>query len=377
MESVSRVVVGVSGASGAVLAVHVLELLSQSPSIETHLVISNAARQTLNHEVGPLAVSSLLAMSDCSYEIDAIGAEIASGSFPVSGMIVAPCSMRTLSAIACGNTDNLLTRAADVQLKERRKLVLLARETPVHLVHLKNMVSVTEMGAIVMPPVPGFYQKPQTVAEIVHHIAARAIDLLRLPIRQFARPWDGGAPEEGRAGSPEARVFKIGVLTVSDRASRGEYKDVSGPCIEKWIRDAVVSEVEIERRVVSDGVHSVAAALVELADIRGCDLVFTTGGTGPSPRDLTREAMSRVIEKELPGFGEHLRRCGLDQTPTSILSRQTAGVRGKTLIVNLPGKPRSIDVGLVAIFGAVPYCLELIGAGRLETKPHIAEAYRP
>ncbi|URK88792.1 molybdopterin adenylyltransferase [Rhizobium sp. RCAM05350] len=169
----------------------------------------------------------------------------------------------------------------------------------------------------------------------------------------------------------------MGVLTVSDRASRGEYEDVSGPCIEKWIRVAVVSEFDIERRVVSDGVHSVAAALVELADIRGCDLVFTTGGTGPSPGDLMREAMSKVIEKELPGFGEHLRRSGLDQTPTSILSRQTAGVRGKTLIVNLPGKPRSIDLGLAAIFGAIPCCLELIGAGRLETKPHIAEAYRP
>jgi flavin prenyltransferase len=197
MESVSRVVVGISGASGAVLGVHVLELLSQSPSIETHVVISNAARQTLHHEVGPLAVSGLLEMSDCNYEIDAIGAEIASGSFPVYGMIVAPCSMRTLSAIACGNTDNLLTRAADVQLKERRKLVLLARETPLHLGHLKNMVSVTEMGAIVMPPVPGFYQNPQNVAEIIHHIAARAIDLLRLPVRQFAKPWDGGTPDRG------------------------------------------------------------------------------------------------------------------------------------------------------------------------------------
>jgi 4-hydroxy-3-polyprenylbenzoate decarboxylase len=195
MESVNRVVVGVSGASGAVLAVQVLELLSQNPSIETHLVISNAARQTLAHEVGPLAVTALLEMSDYNYDIGAIGAEIASGSFQVSGMIVVPCSMRTLSAIACGNTDNLLTRAADVQLKERRKLVLLARETPLHLGHLRNMVSVTEMGAIVMPPVPGFYQKPQDVSEIVHHISARAIDLLGLPLRQFARPWDGGARE--------------------------------------------------------------------------------------------------------------------------------------------------------------------------------------
>ena len=194
MESVSRVVVGVSGASGAALAVHIVELLSQSPSIETHLVVSKAARETLNHEVGPLAMDRLREMADRYYGIDTIGAEIASGSFPVSGMIVAPCSMRTLSAIACGNTDNLLTRAADVQIKERRKLVLLARETPLHLGHLRNMVSVTEMGAIVMPPVPAFYQRPESMAEIIHHLAARAIDLLQLPIRQFAKAWDGGTP---------------------------------------------------------------------------------------------------------------------------------------------------------------------------------------
>lgn len=199
MESVSRVIVGVSGASGAALAIQIMELLSQSPSIETHLVISDAARQTLNHEVGKHAVGKLLSLSDCNYDIGAIGAEIASGSFPVAGMIVAPCSMRTLSAIACGNTDNLLTRAADVQLKERRKLILLARETPLHLGHLRNMVSITEMGAIVMPPVPAFYQRPQNVEEIVHHIAARAIDLLQLPLPQFAKPWDGGRRKEARA----------------------------------------------------------------------------------------------------------------------------------------------------------------------------------
>lgn len=321
--------------------------------------------------------SPSFSLSDCNYDIGAIGAEIASGSFPVAGMIVAPCSMRTLSAIACGNTDNLLTRAADVQLKERKKLILLARETPLHLGHLRNMVSITEMGAIVMPPVPAFYQRPQNVEEIVHHIAARAIDLLQLPLPQFTKPWDGGRREDAGARVSEKRVTKIAVLTVSDRASQGQYEDVSGPCIEGWLRRAISSDFEIERLIVPDGIGSVSSALLELADRRTCDLVFTTGGTGPSPRDLTREAMSRVVDKELPGFGEQLRRVGLDQTPTSILSSQTAGIRGKTLIINLPGKPRSIELGLAAIFGAVPYCLDLIGAGQLETKPEIIETYRP
>lgn len=377
MADVNRVIVGVSGASGAALAVRILELLGQSPAIETHLVISNAAYETLSHEIGPGAVDEIKAMSDRNHSIDAIGADIASGSFQVAGMIVAPCSMRTLSAIACGNTDNLLTRAADVQLKERRKLVLLARETPLHLGHLRNMVSVTEMGAIVMPPVPGFYQKPRNVEAIVHHIAARAIDLLALPLRQLAKPWDGGESKPGLGGVEEKRGIKIAVLTVSDRASRGEYEDISGSRIEDWLCKAVVSEFEIVRHIVPDGVHSVASALTDLADNKGCDLILTTGGTGPSPRDLTPEAMSLVIDRELPGLGEQLRRIGLDQTPTSVLSRQTAGIRGRTLIVNLPGKPRSIEVGLGAIFGALPYCLDLIGAGRIETDPQIVEAYRP
>ena len=377
MEAVSRVIVGISGASGAPLAMRILKLLSQNPSVETHLVISDAARQTLNHEVGPDAIDRLPSLCDRQYDIGAIGAEIASGSFPVSGMIVAPCSMRTLSAIACGNTDNLLTRAADVQLKERRKLVLLARETPLHLGHLRNMVTVTEMGAIVMPPVPAFYHNPQSVAEIVDHIAARAIDLLHLPMRQLAEPWTGGGPAHLPRPSRETGVVKIAVLTISDRASRGEYEDFSGPHIEAWIRGAIVSDFEIERHIVPDGIDSVASALAELCDDRGFDLILTTGGTGPSPRDLTREAMARVMDKELPGFGEQLRRAGLEQTPTSILSRQTAGVRGRTLIFNLPGKPRSIDIGLNAVFGAVPYCLDLIGAGRIETDPNIINAYRP
>lgn len=193
MDDRHRVILGVTGASGAALALKIAELLSSAQSVEMHLVVSAAARLTLMQEIGPTALARLNSLCDVAYSSDNIAASIASGSFRVSGMIVAPCSMRTLAAISSGITDNLLTRAADVQLKERRKLVLLTRETPLHLGHLRNMVSVTEMGAIVMPPVPGFYHRPTTVEDIIRHLAARAIDLLNLPITQVASAWDGAA----------------------------------------------------------------------------------------------------------------------------------------------------------------------------------------
>lgn len=158
---------------------------------------------------------------------------------------------------------------------------------------------------------------------------------------------------------------QIAIVTISDRASRGEYEDLSGPAVEDWLRSAVGSPSKISRHVVPDGVDSVRDILVRLCDQDRVDLVFTSGGTGPSPRDLTPEAMRQVITMELPGFGEMMRQESLKQVPTAILSRQTAGVRGKTLIVNLPGKPASIDVCLRAVFPAIPYCLELIGAGVL------------
>jgi 4-hydroxy-3-polyprenylbenzoate decarboxylase len=186
-----RVILGVSGASGAVLALKIAELLSALDSIETHLVVSAAAELTLNHEVGPSALERLTSLCPVVHANDNVAASIASGSFRVHGMIVAPCSMRSLAAITSGNTDNLLTRAADVQLKERRKLVLLVRETPLHLGHLRNMTAVTEMGAIVMPPVPAFYHRPQSADDIVHHIAARAIDIMNLAVRPIAAPWEG------------------------------------------------------------------------------------------------------------------------------------------------------------------------------------------
>lgn len=187
----TRVVVAMTGASGAAIGMRVLELLQALAGIETHLVLSAAAERTLAHEVGPDAVARARELAHVAHAIGDIGASIASGSFASGGMLVVPCSMHSLGAIAGGLADNLIVRAADVHLKERRRLVLLARETPLHLGHLRNMVAVTEMGAIVMPPVPAFYHRPGSVEEIVDHIAARAVDLLGLPGAQLAREWRG------------------------------------------------------------------------------------------------------------------------------------------------------------------------------------------
>ncbi|WP_294531907.1 UbiX family flavin prenyltransferase [uncultured Rhodoblastus sp.] len=190
-----RVIVGISGASGAAIGVRTVEIL-ESLGAETHLVVSRAAERTLLEEVGPEALSKLRAGAAHLHGVDDIGANIASGSFPMRGMIVAPCSMRTLAAIAHCLADNLLVRAADVQLKERRPLVLLARETPLHLGHLRVMTMAAEAGAIVMPPVPAFYLNPASAAEIVDQIARRAIDLLRL-FEPLARPWPGASQPPG------------------------------------------------------------------------------------------------------------------------------------------------------------------------------------
>ena len=144
-----------------------------------------------------------------------------------------------------------------------------------------------------------------------------------------------------------------------------------------WLDMAIATPWEAVPRVVPDGMESVGACLRELCDAEGAGLVLTTGGTGPSARDLTPEATLSVVEKELPGFGELMRRVSLDQVPTAILSRQTAGIRGRSLIVNLPGKPSSIAVCLRAVFPAIPYCLDLLGAGRIETRPEFMTAFRP
>ncbi|MCZ7465512.1 UbiX family flavin prenyltransferase [Rhizobium rhizogenes] len=180
-----RVVVGVTGASGAGIALRIVERLAGMKSVEIHLVLSQSARRTVLHEKGAQAIGRMFSLAGVNHSIDDIGAAIASGSFPTAGMIVAPCSMRTLAAIATGFSDNLLTRAADVHLKERRKLILMTRETPLHLIHLRNMCAVTEAGAIVMPLVPAFYNRPQSVFDIVDQLAARAIDQLGIaPVPQ-------------------------------------------------------------------------------------------------------------------------------------------------------------------------------------------------
>lgn len=190
------VIVGISGASGAAIGVRVVELLADNPRCAVHLVVSPPGERTLAEEVGPDALERLRAIAFRHYVHSDIGAAIASGSFPVAGMIVAPCSIRTLSAIAWGQLDNLLVRAADVQLKERRRLVLLVRESPLHLGHLRAMLHATELGAIIAPPLPAFYLKPRSVADIVDQIACRAINLLNLPgISAPAQAWLGGTAD--------------------------------------------------------------------------------------------------------------------------------------------------------------------------------------
>jgi flavin prenyltransferase len=186
-----RLVVGISGATGIAYGMRVLEL-ARKAGVETHLVVTAAGQQTRACETD-LSARDLAAMADVCHRAADIGASIASGSFRTAGMIVAPCSVRTLSAIAYCNGDNLLTRAADVTLKERRRLVLLVREAPLSLGHLRAMTAVTEMGGIVMPPVPAFYLRPQSVDDIVTHTAGRALDLLGVDIPDLPR-W--GDPTE-------------------------------------------------------------------------------------------------------------------------------------------------------------------------------------
>lgn len=172
-------------------------------------------------------------------------------------------------------------------------------------------------------------------------------------------------------------VAPIGVVTVSDRASAGTYRDASGPAIETFLNDVLTSPWRAVRRLVPDGIESVRDALIELADREKCALIFTTGGTGPAPRDLTPEGTEAACTRLLPGFGELMRSESLKQVPTAILSRQIAGIRGSTLIVNLPGRPTSIQFTLRAVFPAIPYCLDLIKSRRLETNPERCRAFRP
>ena len=190
-----RIVVAISGASGAVYGVRLLQLLGAMSNVQTHLTVSQAGFLNLQQELdmGPAQVQAL---ADVVYPVQDVGAAIASGSFQCDAMVVAPCSMRMLAAVAHGLSDNLMARAADVMLKERRRLILMVRETPLNLAHLRNMTSVTEMGGIIFPPVPSFYPRPQSVAELVDQTVSRVIDLLGLPQPDAPR-WSGltTAPE--------------------------------------------------------------------------------------------------------------------------------------------------------------------------------------
>jgi molybdopterin adenylyltransferase len=170
---------------------------------------------------------------------------------------------------------------------------------------------------------------------------------------------------------------RVGIVTISDRASRGIYEDRSGPAIRSTLgRLLTTSWVPVER-LVPDEWDAIEDAIVDLCDHCACSLVVTTGGTGPAPRDITPEVTRMLCDKELPGFGELMRAVSLKSVPTAILSRQTAGVRGKSLIINLPGKPTAIAECLLAVFAAVPYCLDLIGATYVETDPSVCRAFRP
>ena len=170
---------------------------------------------------------------------------------------------------------------------------------------------------------------------------------------------------------------RIGILTISDRASQGVYEDRGGPAIRDWFTRALTTPWEAVARVIPDEQAQIEAALIELADQEGCCLIVTTGGTGPALRDVTPEATEAVCNKMLPGFGELMRTASLKFVPTAILSRQTAGVRGKALILNLPGKPSAIDDCLQAVFPAIPYCLDLIDSDWLESDPSFCAVFRP
>jgi len=184
-------------------------------------------------------------------------------------------------------------------------------------------------------------------------------------------------------------VVRVGLVSTSDRASQGVYRDEGIPALEQWLAGAVRNPIEYEKRLIPDERAQIETTLIELVDRRGCHLVITTGGTGPAPRDVTPEATLAVAHREMPGFGEQMRRISLEFVPTAILSRQVAVVRGGALILNLPGQPKSIRETLeglkspegrqlvAGIFAAVPYCIDLIGGPYIETREEVVRAFRP
>jgi flavin prenyltransferase len=189
----ARLIVGISGASGTIYGVRLLEMLREA-EIETHLVMSKSAEMTLVYETD-LKPKDVRALASVNYSVADIGASISSGSFPTMGMVIAPCSIRTMSEIACGITSSLLSRAADVVLKEKRKLVLAVRETPLHVGHLRNMTTLAEIGAVVAPIVPAFYNRPKSVDDIINHTCGRLLDLFGIDTGVVKR-WKGGPAEK-------------------------------------------------------------------------------------------------------------------------------------------------------------------------------------
>ena len=190
-----RIVVGITGATGAIYGIKLLERLKEQ-GVETHLLISRWGQYTVQHET-EYSIKDVRALADQVHATNNLGATISSGSFQTDGMIVAPCSMRTLSAIAAGFTDDLIVRAADVTLKERRRLILMVRETPLHEIHLQNMLKVTQAGGIIFPPLPSFYTKLNSVDELVDYTVVRAMDLLGFSIEDSSR-WDGIQKDDTR-----------------------------------------------------------------------------------------------------------------------------------------------------------------------------------
>lgn len=172
-------------------------------------------------------------------------------------------------------------------------------------------------------------------------------------------------------------MLRVGIVTISDRASQGVYEDRGGPAIREYLDDVLACEYEVDYRLIADEQPLIEATLIELADQSNCSLIVTTGGTGPALRDVTPEATTNVCTKLLPGFGELMRKVSLEKVPTAILSRQTAGIRGCSLMINLPGQPRAIRECLDGVFAAVPYCIELIGGPVFDTRPERLVAFRP
>jgi polyprenyl P-hydroxybenzoate and phenylacrylic acid decarboxylases len=184
-----KLVVGISGASGATLGVSILKVLKSLPDWESHLVLTHSAELTISYELNQ-TMETVLSLADVVHPINDVAASISSGSFKTEGMIIAPCSMKTVAGIACGYSDNLLLRAADVVIKERRKLVLLPRESPISTIHLRNLLTLSELGAIVVSPVPAFYQHPKSIDDVINHIVGRTLSYFDIE-KDMYKPWTG------------------------------------------------------------------------------------------------------------------------------------------------------------------------------------------